>query len=310
MRSPRARGSPPNPGWSGQDHACPMGALGSTRRQRVLWGVGLGVVLAAVAVNAVLALFRAVGPLLARDPSPSPPAASSPALPSVAAPTAPRPVEPASDVRLPGAGSDVVFAQSAAAIYRINLATGAVVRTNTPELTQFSSCAYQAGPDGLRRLASGQLLAVGTHQVLSWDCNDQAQCNAYRTVRATGRRTLVLVARRAVLDVYQGDQDDASSSRGVLSPDGTHAALAGSSRPGNDRPLFVLDLRTGRDDLLPGSTADVNPNAQVAWTANSRWLLALTDNQLRAYDTTTGTVQTLSVGEPLQHLVSANAAGF
>ena len=46
---------------------------------------------------------------------------------------------------LPGAGSDVVFVQSAAAIYRIDLATGAVVRTITPELTQFSSLVARPG---------------------------------------------------------------------------------------------------------------------------------------------------------------------
>ena len=105
-----------------------MEELASTRRQRVLWGLGLGVVLAAVTVSAVLALFRVVEPLLAPDPTPSPPAASRPALPPGPAPTAPGPVEPAGDVSLPGAGSDVVFVQSAAAIYRIDLATGAVVR--------------------------------------------------------------------------------------------------------------------------------------------------------------------------------------
>ena len=376
----------------------------------MLWGVGLGVALVAVTVNAVLTLFRVVGPLLAPDPTPSVPAASSPELPPVVAPTAPGPVQPAGDVRLPGAGSDVVFVQSAAAVYRINLTTGAVVRTITPELTQFSSFvarpgwvvsktvdddsgvvvrdgqpaqplppglrgngraypagqdhlwlipedatdgyriatevdldghrvgtatirlpgelglpssdqngellitstggAYRAGPRGLRRLATGQLVATGTHHVLTWDCDEQARCNAYRTVLATGRRTLLASDRQAVIDIYQGDQDHASSSQGALSPDGTHAALAGSPRPGNDGPLFVLDLRTGRDDLLPGSTTDMNPNAQVAWTTNSRWLLALTDNQLRAYDTTSGTVRTLPVGEPLQHLVSVNAAGF
>ena len=386
-----------------------MEELASTRRQRVLWGLGLGVVLAAVTVSAVLALVRVVEPVLAPDPTPSPPAASRPALPSGPAPTAPGPIEPAGDVSLPGAGSDVVFVQSAAAIYRIDLATGAVVRTLTPELTQISSLvarpgwvvsktvdddtgvvvrdgqpaqplppglrsngriysagrdrlwlvpedatdgyrtatkvdidgnrvgratirlhdelglpssdqngelvvtntggAYQAGPSGLRRLATGQLLAIGTHHVLTWDCDDQARCDAYRTVRATGRRTPLAVTRRAVSDVYQGDQDHASSYQGVLSPDGTHAALVGPPQIGDDGRLVVLDLRTGQDDPLPGSTTGVNPNAQVAWTANSRWLLALTDNQLRAYDTTTRTVRTLSVGEPLQHLVSANAAG-
>ena len=365
----------------------------------MLWGLGLGVVLAAVTVSAVLTLFRALAPLLAPSPTPSPPTASDQGLPPAAAPTAPGPVEPAGDVRLPGAGPDVVLVQSTAAIYRIDLATGRVVRTVTPELTQFSSFvaqpgwvvsktvdsdsgvvvrdgrpaeplppglrgngrvypaggerlwlvpedathgyrtatkvdldghrvgkatirlpdelglpnsdqdgqllvtnaggAYRAGPDGLRRLGSGQLLAIGTHHVLTWDCDDQARCNAYRTLRATGRRTVLTADHKAVLNVYQGDQNHASSYQGVLSPDGAHAALAAEPQGTNDGPLVVLDLAAGREDVLPGSTTSTNPNAQVAWTANSRWLLALTDNQLRAYDTTTRTVRTLSVGEPL-----------
>ena len=387
-----------------------MSDAGSTRRERVLWGVGLGVVLAAVTVSAVLSLFRVVTPLLTPSPAPSPPTASAQELPPAAAPPATHSVGPAGDVRLPEAGSEVVFVQSAAAVYRLDLTTGAVVRTSTPELTQFSSFvarpgwvvsknvdndggvivrdgqpaqplppglrgsgrvfpagndrlwlvpedatdgyrtatkvdldgrrvgtatirlpdevglpngdqdgqllvtntggAYRAGPTGFHRLGTGQLLAVGTRHVLTWDCDDRARCNAYRTVRATGHRTALPADRKAVLDVYQGDPDDASSYQGVLSPDGTHAALAGPGRIADVSPLVLLDLDTGKDDVLPGSTTDVNPNAQVAWTANSRWLLALTDDQLRAYDTKTRTVQTLSVGEPLQHLTSTDGPGF
>ena len=112
-------------------------------------------------------------------------------------------------------------------------------------------------------------------------------------------------------EVYQGDQDHASSYQGVLSPDGTHAAVVGPPQTGDDgRSGGARPPHRPRRCSCPALTTGVNPNAQVAWTANSRWLVALTDNQLRAYDTTTRTLRTLPVGEPLQHLVSANAAGI
>lgn len=391
----------------------PAGRTASTqRRRRLLWSVGIGLVLMAILVNAVLALFRVVAPLLTSDsPTSTTTSPSAPAAPTPASPAPSPSTERASTVQLPGAGRDVVFAQSDAGIYRLDLASGGVVRTITPELTQFSSFVawsggvvsktidndtgvvvrdgqqaqplptglrpngrlypaardhlwlvpedatagnrtaikvdldgrrvgtatirladeiglpgpdqdgqllltntggvYQAGPAGVRRLSTGQLLAIGTHHLLVWDCDSRARCDVYRTDRATGRRTLLPVDRKAVVELYyQGDLNSASYYQGVLSPDGTHAVIAGPPHDDNERPVAVLDLTTGRYDLLPGSTTDVNPNAQTTWTANSRWLLALTDHQLRAYDTTTDTVRTLPIDEPLHHLTSAFAPGF
>lgn len=383
--------------------------LPTARYQRVLWALALGLTLTAVTASAVLTLFRLVQPLLPSSPDPASPSRSDPAVPS-ASPSAPDPAT-STDLPLPGAGPDVVYVQAAAAVYRVDLTGGGLVRTLTPELTQFSSFvarpgwvmsktvdndtgvlvrdglpaeplpqglrgtgrvypagpgqlwllpedatngtrtaikvdldgrrvgtatieipdefglprsdqdgqlvltnaggAYRAGPYGLHRLGAGELLAIGTHHVLTWNCDDQGHCNAYRTDRSTGLKTLLGVDRKAVLDLYQGSQDFASTSEGVLSPDGTHAALGVPAQGADDFPLAVIDLRNGRHELFPGSMTNTNANAQVAWTANSRWLLALTGSQLRAYDTATGTVRTLHIaGEPLQHLVSADAAGF
>lgn len=375
----------------------------------MLWAIALGLTLAAVTASAVLTLFRMVQPLLPSTPDPASPSSSDPAVP----PASSSATDPAAstDLRLPGVGPDVVYVQAAAAVYRVDLASGGLVRTLTPELTEFSSFvarpgwvvsktvdndsgvlirdgrpaeplpqglhgtgrvypagprqlwllpedatdgtrtaikvdldgqrvgtatitipdefglprsdhdgqlrvtnaggAYRAGPDGLHRLGAGELLAIGTHHVLTWDCDDQARCNAYRTDRSTGLKTVLGVDRKAVLELYRGSQDFASTGEGVLSLDGTHAALGVPAQGADEFPLAVVDLRNGRHELLPGSMTDTNANAQVAWTANSRWLLALTGSQLRAYDTTTGTVRTLDIGgEPLQHLVNANAAGF
>lgn len=383
--------------------------LVAARRHRRLWGIGLAVVLVAITINVVITVVRVLAPV----PSPpTAPPASAPDLPAPhAAPTPAGPREEDSDLRLSGAGSDVIYLQSAASIERVDLKTGRAVRVSTPELTQFSSFVarpgwalsktvdngsgvvvrdghqaeslpdglrssgraysaghdrlwfvpedsaggrrtvtqldldghrvadetialpdefgipdtdqdgqllitnvggvYRAGPDRTRRLATGQLIAIGSHHVLTWDCDAQARCDAYRTDRTTGRRTELPVDRQTMLDLFQGDLTDVSSYQGVLSPDGTHAALAGPPLRTNERPLVVVDLEDGHHDLLPGSATDTNPNAQVAWTSTSRWLLALTDGQLRAYDTTTRSVRTPTTGgEPLLHLASADAAGF
>lgn len=55
---------------------------------------------------------------------------------------------------------------------------------------------------------------------------------------------------------------------------------------------------------------DTNPNNQLGWTATGRWLMAITDHQLRAYDTRTGRMETIDVdGGPILHLTTVGARG-
>lgn len=61
---------------------------------------------------------------------------------------------------------------------------------------------------------------------------------------------------------------------------------------------------------VPGPVTDVNSNAQIAWTPNSRWLLAITDHQMRAFDTRpTGPAPSPSTDEQLLHLTMAGVPG-
>jgi len=169
---------------------------------------------------------------------------------------------------------------------------------------------YQYRPSGPRRLTTGALIAVGAHHLLVWDCDDQARCNPYRVARTGGARTRLGVDHQPLLGLYQHDPAQAAAFGGDLSPDGTHAALrVPGTQPGSE-PLAVLDLATGTTNTVPGSLTDTNPNAQYAWTANSRWLLAITDHQLRGYDTTTHTSRTITItDQPLLHLTTSTATG-
>lgn len=374
-------------------------------RQQAWWWLVLMTVMTLVVVGGVLAVRQLTSPAPPPPTVSTPPSTSSTPTPVLPPPTAssppspvdPRVTRPAAGPLLPGIGTGDVFVQTATAIYRVELATGQVTRTSTPELTQFSSFVagrgwvvfktvdndtgvvvrngkpavplppalrpngrvyltpdddlwllpedstagarvatrvdingrrvgpdtirlddelgpsgsdlagylmttntggfYQVAPSGVHRLGTGQLLAVGPRQILSWDCDERARCNAYLLQRTTGRRTVLPKLHVPLLNLARGTSlDDASAYDGTLSPDGRTAALAlPGSQTSQPWPLAVIDLATGRTMVLPGSITDSNSNAQYAWTANSRYLLAITDHQLRAYDTETNSTQDLSI---------------
>ena len=126
--------------------------MATTRRsEEVTWWL-VGVLVLAVLIPGVGLLIRQL--LLVPDssaPVPPPPSAALPTVtpspsgqPSIN-PADPRVVRPGGRPLLPGSGPDAVFVQSATAIYRIELATGQIIRTPTPLLEQHSS--FVAGPD-------------------------------------------------------------------------------------------------------------------------------------------------------------------
>ncbi len=114
-------------------------------------------------------------------------------------------------------------------------------------------------------------------------------------------------------EAFTGDAADTISPdagpAGHLSSDGRYAALRGSTASGQSA-LHVVDLQTGRARRLPGATTSSNPNAQFAWTPNGRWLLTVTDHQIRAIEPRSGDTRTLRLdGDPVLHLTAIGAAG-
>lgn len=72
---------------------------------------------------------------------------------------------------------------------------------------------YDARPDGLHRITTGAVLAVGPTGWLTRDCAAPARCAATYVERASGARRVVQTGERT------------SSAYGVISPDGHTAAL-------------------------------------------------------------------------------------
>jgi hypothetical protein len=120
---------------------------------------------------------------------------------------------------------------------------------------------YDARPDGLHRITTGVVLAVGPTGWLAEECDDRHRCTLDLIDRRSGERRVLRATR------------DDQFSTGVLSPDGTLAAMAASTDESGLTALHVIDLRSGVDRRM---TIMVNTNVGVGygwvWSPDSRWL--------------------------------------
>jgi hypothetical protein len=127
--------------------------------------------------------------------------------------------------------------------------------------------AYAARPDGLRRITTGLLLAIGPTRWLVYECDDQYQCGMVLIDRRTGTRRAV---GAEPLDLPSG-------STGVISPDGVHAAIV---RLGRTAPptLWLMDMPAGLSNpvQVPGGIRD--GDAAMVWSPDGRWLFIIGSN--------------------------------
>ena len=150
---------------------------------------------------------------------------------------------------------------------------------------------YNARPDGLRRISTGSLVAVGPTGWLVTECDDRHRCQSVLIDRGDGSRQVVKAA-------IAGRQQ-----RGVISPDGATAALLTSARNGAIG-LQLLDLATGNRRILNVSVNQSYEGA-IAFSPDSNWLLAVTvDGTLSVINRKTAAVGSLGVPlPPLNQLV-------
>ena len=168
---------------------------------------------------------------------------------------------------------------------------------------------YQLTTTGPVYLSRGVLLASGARHLLIWDCDQQARCQPYRLNRSTRGRTALPQLRSDILRLNDGSDPTPTTAPGDLSRDGRHAVLPATTTSQTNR-LTVLNLNTPTSHTVPGEITDTNPNTLHAWTPDSRWLLTLTNHQLRAFDTTTNRTRTLPIDdEDLLHLTMTGAGG-
>jgi hypothetical protein len=128
--------------------------------------------------------------------------------------------------------------------------------------------AYVARPDGDHRVTTGSLLAVGPTRWLTVECDAGYHCATTVTDRATGARHTLPTPTSTI-----------EPDSGVISPDGTTAAVFEPSRNGTSR-IDLLDLSTGADNptrLFIDVTPVSDPGTFV-WSPDSRYLFVADDN--------------------------------
>ncbi len=122
---------------------------------------------------------------------------------------------------------------------------------------------YDVVPDGIHRITSGALIAVGPTKWLTLECDDQHRCTTAVVDRRTGsRRTLNVVTQPF-------------RPLGVISPDGTMAAITTTDLAGLTT-THLVDLVTGTDHPMPLPGNQPGDDGTMVWSPDSHWLFVTT----------------------------------
>lgn len=130
-----------------------------------------------------------------------------------------------------------------------------------------TSGVYDARPGAIRRITTGELMAVGPTRWLTRECDESYRCHTVVTDRASGVTRIL------------GARPDGFGDVGVIAPDGSRAALirmTNTSVP----VLHVIDLATG-DDHESAVSIDADNTyggGQMVWSPDSRWLFVVGAN--------------------------------
>jgi Ser/Thr protein kinase RdoA (MazF antagonist) len=164
-------------------------------------------------------------------------------------------------------------------------------------LVQEPGGVYDARPDGLRKVAAGNLVAAGERAWLVSDCPRAANC--VNTVIDPAAGTSHVLPGRSELVA-----DPAPFwPPGTVCPDGTSAALLRIG-PGQNGTVRLVSLRTGAHrDIAVGR---LSQNASLVWSPDSRWLFTLAaSGAVEAVNVRTGHVGGLGVAlPPVSYLAS------
>lgn len=133
---------------------------------------------------------------------------------------------------------------------------------------------WEAWPDGLRRITTGGVVAVGPHHYLIVRCDPQHSCHSslYDRQDRTEHRLAI--------------RYPSSWSDGELSPDGRFAAFVRYENGEPGTTYEILDLRSAKTLLrVPGPQTG---EAEPVWSSDGRWLATLVDGRLTFLDLRTG----------------------
>lgn len=150
---------------------------------------------------------------------------------------------------------------------------------------QSSNGTYDARPDGLHRVTTGQVVAASKRTWLVSECDELHRCTTALVDRATGARRVLSPGLLS------------GASLGAVSPDGRLAAVPVG--PYDSQALLVYNLETGARRSVPVGVAPAYGTGTIAWSPDGRWLLVVTSRlTLAVIDPTTWKVTSLGVSLP------------
>jgi hypothetical protein len=142
-------------------------------------------------------------------------------------------------------------------------------------LVSGSGGVYDARPDGMHRVTTGQVLAAGPAGWLVAECDVNHHCANVLRDRAGRSRTV------------PGTANLTRSPTGVISPDGATATVF-TTTPDNVPALTLIDLATGHSRRIDMPEAIQTDESSLAWSPDSRWLFVVdAAGHLRVVDPTT-----------------------
>jgi hypothetical protein len=138
-----------------------------------------------------------------------------------------------------------------------------------------TSGVYEARPDGLRRLTTGALLAVGPRSWVVAECNDRHRCRSELIDRATGvHRDL-------------GPALPVGPVPGAISPDGETAALY-RIEDGGHIDLDLLDIASGEIHPADLEVEQTVMPGMIAWSPDGRLFAIAAGGAVRMIDRGSG----------------------
>lgn len=143
---------------------------------------------------------------------------------------------------------------------------------------------YEARPDGLHRISTGALLAVGPRGWIVAECNDRHRCRSELIDRVTG-------ARRDV-----GPPLTVGPLPGLISPDGRTAALYRIEDTGRV-DLDVLDIASGEVRAADLELEQEVTVGMIAWAPDGRLFTIAAGGAIRVIDRDSGRAG--PIGPPL-----------
>jgi predicted enzyme related to lactoylglutathione lyase len=144
--------------------------------------------------------------------------------------------------------------------------------------------AYLVDQDGMHRITTGALVAVGPSRFLTHVCDERARCRLEVVDRSTG------AGRPLGRDLERSEMINA----GLISANGKTAAVMSSGPDGEQ--LQLVDLGTGAARQVDVEIGEVHGALPMAWSPDGRWLLAVSGGDgLVVVDPATARVRPLGV---------------